>query len=294
MKKVFKWMGIVVGGLIGVIALLVIVLYFVGNARMSRAYDVQPEVVTIPTDAAAIERGRHLAVITGCTHCHGENLGGAEFFNDPAIAVAYAPNLTSGLGGAGAEFTDADWILAIRHSIDPHEGRALLIMPAEDYQHLSAEDLGAVIAYLKTLPPVDNKTPEPSYGFMGRVLIAAGAFGQPFPAEYVDHSSPLPAAPAQGATAAYGDYLVRIAGCRTCHGQELAGGPNPEPGGPPGPNLTPGGGFGGWSQETFVTAARTNKSKGMPWEDYTGMSDHELEAIFLYLRSLPALENAIK
>jgi mono/diheme cytochrome c family protein len=294
MKKILKWIGIVLGGLIGLIALVVVVLYFVGNARISRAYDIQPETVIVPTDAEAIERGRHLAEIMGCTDCHGENLGGAEFFNDPAIAVSYAPNLTSGKGGAGAEFTDADWILAIRHGIDPHQGRALLVMPAEDYRHLSAEDLGAVIAYVKSVPPVDSETPEPTYGFMGRVLIAAGAFGQPFPAEYIDHSSPLQAAPMPDATVEYGDYLVRITGCRTCHGQELAGGPHPEPGAPPGPNLTPGGSLSGWSEQTFLGAIRTRQSEWMPFESLSQMTDDELKAIWLYLQSLPAREKAIR
>ena len=294
MGKILKWIGIVLGGLIVLIVALVLGLYFVGNGRMTKKYDIQPEAVTIPTDSAAIERGQHLAEIVGCTDCHGENLGGAEFFNDPAIAVAYAPNLTSGEGGAGAEFTDADWILAIRHGIDPHQGRALLIMPAENYRHLSAEDLGAVIAYVKSVPPVDNETPEPVYGFMGRVLIAAGALSKPFPAEYIDHSSPLPAAPAQGATAGYGDYLVRIAGCRSCHGQELAGGPHPEPGGPPGPNLTPGGSLSGWSEQTFLAAFRTRQSEWMPLESLSQMTDDELKAIWLYLQSLPARETTTK
>ncbi len=295
MKKVFKWMGIVVGGLIGLIALVVIVLYFVGNARMSRAYDVQPEVVTIPTDAGAIEEGRRWATSLGCKSCHGENLSGEIMIDDSTLGYIPTPNLTPGAGGAGGEFTDADWILSIRHGIDPHEGRALLGMPSGNYFYMTDEDFGELIAYLKSIPPVDNDLGEIRLTFMTKVLLAAGAFGEnALPAEFIDHTSARPAVIAPGPSVEYGGYLVRIIGCRDCHGAELAGGKNPEPGAPPGPNVTPGGSLGTWSLEDFLTATRTRKSENMPWEDFAHMSDHELEAIFLYLRSLPASENAIK
>ncbi len=64
MGKILKWIGIVLGGLIGLIVLLVLGLYFAGNGRMTKAYDIQPEAVTIPADAAAIEQGRRWARTT--------------------------------------------------------------------------------------------------------------------------------------------------------------------------------------------------------------------------------------
>ncbi len=85
-------------------------------------------------------------------------MGGADFFNDPALAVIDAPNLTPGQGGVGAHFSDADWVRAIRHGIDP-TGRPLLIMPSRNYYHLSDEDLGKVIAYLKHALPGHSVTP---------------------------------------------------------------------------------------------------------------------------------------
>jgi mono/diheme cytochrome c family protein len=295
MKKVVKWIGVVLGSLVGLIILLLIVLYFVGNARMTKMYAIQPEAVTIPTDAAAIEQGQRWASSLGCTGCHGEDLSGEVMIDDSTLGYIPTPNLTPGEGGAGSEFTDADWVLAIRHGIDPHEGRALLAMPSANFYYLTDKDLGNVIAYLKTVPPVDNDLGEIRLTFMTKVLLAAGAFGETaLPAESIDHTGPRPSAVNAGATVEYGGYLVRIIGCRDCHGAELAGGKNPEPGAPPGPNITLGGGFGGWSQDTFVTAMRTNQNKGMPWEDYARMSDHELDAIYQYIQSLPALENALK
>ncbi len=295
LRKIFKWVGIVLGGLIGLIALLAVGLYFAGNARATKEYDIQPEAVTIPTDAAAIEQGQRWAVSLGCTSCHGENLSGEVMVDDSTLGYIPTPNLTPGEGGAGSEFTDADWVLAIRHGIDPHEGRAFLAMPSGNYYYLTDEDLGELIAYLKSVPPVDNDLGEIRLTFMTKVLLAAGAFGEAaLPAEFIDHTGARPAAIAPGATVEYGGYLVRVIGCRDCHGAELAGGKNPEPGAPPGPNITPGGASGGWSLETFISAARTSKNNGMPWEDFAHMSDHELEAIYLFLKSLPVREDAIK
>jgi len=294
-RRIFKWIGIVLASLLGVVVLLLTGLYLMGNARMTRTYSYQPEAVAIPSDAAAIERGQRWALSLGCTGCHGKDLSGAVLIDDSTLGYVSGPNLTPGKGGAGEEFTDADWVLAIRHGIDPHEGRALLVMPSSDYYYLTDEDLGELIAFLKSIPPVDNDLGEIRLTLMAKVLLAAGAFGETvLPAESIDHTGARPAVIASGATVEYGSYLVRVTGCRDCHGAELAGGKSPEPGGPPGPNITPGGSLGAWSLEDFLIATRTRKSKNMPWEDFAHLSDHELEAIYLYLQSLPPLENAIK
>ena len=73
------------------------------------------------------------------------------FIDDPALGRVIAPNLTRGRGGVGATFSDADFVRAIRHGVDP-SGRPLLIMPADDYTHFSDADLGMIIAYVRSLP----------------------------------------------------------------------------------------------------------------------------------------------
>ncbi len=294
-RKLFKWVGIGLGGLIGVLALLIVSLYLMGNARASKLYSIQAEDIAIPNDAAALEQGQRWASSLGCTGCHGDDLSGDVLIDDSTLGYIPTPNLTPGEGGAGGEFTDEDWVLAIRHGIDPHEGRALLGMPSANYYFLTDEDLGELIAYLQTIPPVDKDLGEIRMTMMTKVLLAAGAFGEAaLPAEIIDHTGTRGSVVEPAASVEYGDYLVRVIGCRDCHGAELAGGKNPEPGGPPGPNLTPGGGFGSWSQETFTTAMRTNSGNGMPWDDFAFMSDHELEAIYFYLQSLPVMEDALK
>ena len=70
--------------------------------------------LAIPTDTAAIARGRHLTQILGCTACHGENLAGRVMADIPAVGRLVSANLTAGKGGRGAVFTAADWGRAVR------------------------------------------------------------------------------------------------------------------------------------------------------------------------------------
>jgi len=290
MRKVFKWVAIVIGAVIGLIVLAVAGIAINTNARMNRTYDRQPEAVTIPTDATSVEHGRKWAAVY-CTGCHGEDLAGTVMFEDPSLGRIEASNLTAGLGGVARVYSDADWVQAIRHGV-ASDGKPLLVMPAGDYYYLSDADLGAIIAYVKSLPPVDKEVGGYELSLMARILEAMGAFGETLPAENIDHTGPRPAAPDPGVSMAYGEYLVATFGCRTCHGGELAGGKDPNPEAPPGPNLTPGGALRGWSEEDFVTAARTRVSRWMPWKGLSHMADDELEAIWLYLQLLPPRESA--
>lgn len=288
MKKVLKRIGIVLGGLIGAIIIAVLGLSFRANARLNKTYDVQPEAVTIPVDADAIAEGERLASFY-CTGCHGTNLGGKDFFSDPALAVVDAPNLTPGNGGVGNQYSDADWVRAIRHGIDP-PGKPLFVMPAKDFYFLNDEDLGQIIAYLKDLPPVDNAANDFSFSLMGRVFLGTGVFGDVLNAQTINHTGPRPEAPSAGVTAEYGEYLVKTFGCSNCHGERLSGGQDPAPGAPAGPNLTPGGHLGSWTEAAFITTVRTRQNEWMPFESLAKMSDDELRAIWTYLQSLPKLE----
>lgn len=49
---------------------------------------------------------------------------------DAPFAQIYSANLTPGKGGAGSEFSDADFIRALRQGVD-NQGRALVVMPAQ-------------------------------------------------------------------------------------------------------------------------------------------------------------------
>jgi len=286
-KKILRWIGFGLGGLIIVAAVLVGVLYTRGNARLTKKYDIQTESLVIPANAESVELGKHWASAL-CMDCHGEDLAGEALVDDQTVGFVPAPNLTAGEGGAGGEFTDADWVRALRHGVDP-EGRALIGMPSMNYYYMNDQDLGALIAYIKTVPPVDHDMGEPTLSFMGKVLLAAGGFGNNIlPAEVIDHTGMRPDVIEPGTNVQYGSYLVRLGGCRDCHSENLTGGNSPEPGAPHAPDLTPNGPVGTWSKDTFIISVRTMKGKGMPWAELRPLSDSDLEAIFLFLQSLPA------
>lgn len=159
-RKILKWVGIVLGSLVGLLVLAFVVLYSIGSAKWNKLhgkYDVPVETIIIPIDQASIARGEHITTIRICRSCHTETLSGQSEIVPGLITFTF-PNVTAGAGGVGVTNTDEDWVRAIRHGVG-HDGRGLVIMPARNFYNLSDEDLGALIAYLKTLPPVDNEMP---------------------------------------------------------------------------------------------------------------------------------------
>ena len=301
MKKVFRVIGIVLGGLLGLLVIAGVVLYFIGSARLDKTYAIQVENVTIPTDEQSIARGRHLAeAVTVCQVCHGDQLQGTVLEDQPMLVILTAPNLTSGRGGIGAGLSDADFIRAIRHGVSP-QGRALMIMHSDAFHNLSQQDLADVIAYVKSVPPVDNDLPETQAKMLGRILVPLGVFDSNtvplLPAEKIDQNAPFAEMPVQGVNAKYGAYLMSITLCRMCHGPDLAGGNVPDSS-RIAPNLTRGGELGAWTEAQFVAALKTGTTPSghqldsdlMPWKVFRRMTVDELKAIWLYLRTLPALE----
>lgn len=306
MRRFLKWFGIIAGGLLGVSLVLLVVLFFVGSRKENRTYDVEISSVAVPTDAASIARGKHnIEAVWLCQVCHRQNLAGPDvdeckvvsctgFADDLLFGRLMPRNLTSGRGGTGSVFTDEDYVRAIRHGIG-RDSKSLLIMPSQVFNKISNEDLGAIIAYLKTLPPVDNELAESGLAPLGRILAVFE--GSLLPAALIDHNAPRPPSPVAGVTAEYGEYLAGI--CTLCHGERLSGGVVPyDEGGTKAPNITPGGAPGSWTRSQFVDTIRSGiNPKGklldpefMPWNRFTQMTGDELDAIWLYLQSLPATE----
>jgi cytochrome c553 len=297
-RKIIKWIGIMLGSLVGLLVLALITLYIIGTVKWNRLhgkYDVPVETITIPTDQASIARGEHIATIRMCGHCHMDNFSG-QTARVPGLVTLSVPNLTSGEGGVGANNTDLDWVRAIRHGVG-HDARGLVLMPSRVWYYLNDEDLGALIAYLKTLPPVDNELPPTDLGPLGRVMLTLGKL----PPEIVpnvtviNHDAPRPMAPEPGVTVEYGEYLARP--CALCHGSDFNGQTIREGGNVYiALNLTRGGEVGFWSEQQFIETMRTGVTPGghplkdfMPWKYFGQMTDEELKAVWLYLRSLPAL-----
>lgn len=290
MKRVLKWVGYIIGGLIVVLCLAVGTIYAITSSHMSKSYSTNVPALTIPTDSASIARGQHLAVTVGkCQGCHGDNWAGTDFSNDAMFARLSSANLTSGKGGIGGQYTDLDWVRTLRYGIN-RQGKSVVFMPAEAYTHFNDTDLSQIIAYLKTLPPADmTVTPAKSIGPIGRAIYLFA--GLPlFPAELIDHDMPRPVI-TEAPSVEYGKYLVDAGGCRNCHGENLAGSKQGEV---VTPNLTPSGELGKWTEADFVKVIRTGVrpdgrtlSTFMPWTLMKGLSDTELSAYWAYLHSLP-------
>lgn len=296
MKTFLKWLGILVGGIVGLalIGLLGYYLYWLSQAR--RTIDVEVVTFEIPTDEASIARGEILVDIVRCTECHDGDLSGAVWTNQLLTGTFGPSNLTPGENGI-AHYTDEDYIRAIRHGLGP-DGKPLIYMPSNFYVDLNQEDLGDIIAYLKSLPP--SSEPGPPNGRSGPLLwnfVLGNPQGLPA-VKMIDHEAvaEIPIGPDPSDTLAYGEYLALP--CRSCHGPDFAGVPQLERLLVPSPNITPYN-IGHWTEEQFFTAMREGivpdgsyiPQALMPWDAIGRLTDEELHAIWVYLRSLPPVAN---
>jgi mono/diheme cytochrome c family protein len=288
--KALKWLGYIVGGLVVIILLAVGTVYAITASRMSKSYSTTVPSIPIPADSASIARGEHLAVSVGkCQGCHGDDWAGKIVSNDVMFARLTSANLTKGKGGIGGEYTDQDWIRALRYGVG-RNGKSLLFMPAEAYTHFNDTDLGQIIAYLKTLPPADMTIEKKrSVGPIGRAVYLLAGFPL-LPAAIIDPDMPRPVI-AESSNAEYGKYLVDAGGCTGCHTQNLGGSTS---GGMKTPNLTRSGELGKWTEADFVKALRTGihpsgrvLSAEMPWPYMKGLTDTELAAMWEYLHAIP-------
>jgi cytochrome c553 len=290
MRKILKWLGRLAAGVMAMVLVVLAAAYGLSAWRMARVYRIDPPVPVVPNDAAAIARGDHVASIRGCKDCHGQDLGSATFINDPLVARLSGTNLTP--GGPGGKLSNVDLVRAIRHGVAP-DGRSLLFMPAQEFSHLSDEDVGDLLAYLHSIPAVNRTPPANRVGPLGRVLFVAGKIPL-LPAEIVNHHA-VPAKPLVATTAAYGAYLA--AACTGCHGPGFSGGhiPGTPPDWPDAANLTPGPtGLAGWSEADLKRALRQGIAPGgralktdyMPVRVTKNMTDQEISALYAYLSGL--------
>lgn len=295
MKRTLRWSGYTFSSVLGIVVLAAGYVYFASEGRLNETYDVQPPSISFSADSAAVARGKHIATTRGCADCHGDNLGGRAFADNFIMGRIYGTNLTSGQGGVGGTYSDADWVRAIRHGIGP-DGTPLILMPSYEYYYLSDRDLGALIAYLKQLPPVDRPDVGTAPGPMARLMVLTGELK--LAAEVVDHDAPHPEAPPAGPTVAYGEYLSKT--CTGCHGTDFSGGPIPAapPDWPPATNLTPDSttGIGTWTPADFVRALREGTRPDgstidpiMP-RQMGQFTDEEITALWKFLRTVEPVQ----
>jgi mono/diheme cytochrome c family protein len=295
---------LVIGG-VGVVGLLAIsfavlstTMHFASASELQRRVEVNCRPVHIPVDdPAALARGEYLVKnVMGCMHCHGEDLGGFAVVDEWPMGRIYGPNITMGEGSVVREFEPVDWVRVIRHGVTK-DGRRALLMPSQDWWNFSDADLGAAIAYVKSVPPVDRPRVTSSLAILGKMLVATGEV--PFSYDLLDHSAGRPEAE-PGPTREWGEVMVGA--CIGCHGHGLSGGkiPGAPPSWPAAANITTHEeqGIGKWSREDFFTLLRKGKRPdgrqlgepmvGPAGSFFAGLTDDDVTALWEYLRTVPA------
>ncbi len=286
-----------------------------------------PPDIAVAMTPARIERGKYLfTTLLDCDGCHSERdfsrLGGPVVVSgrgqgqvmqlEGLPGQVTAPNITPDKETGIGAWSDGEKIRAIREGISK-DGRALFpLMPYPGYRYLSDSDVQALVAYVNTLPAVRNYVPRSNISFFVAMMVRG--VPTPVPARGVPDIDP-------DGGEIYGEYLVSIAGCEECHTQQKRGQADASmrfAGGrvfttPRGTvlssNITPDKetGIGKWDYLRFrdrMHGFRQYAEAGypnvgpdrftlMPWIAYSNIADQDLEAIFLYLRSRRAIENAV-
>ena len=280
-KRLLRWFGIALGSLaaFGIIAYAVV--YVLSERVLRRTYQVPAVAITIPTDPASITEGRRLATIRGCFGgCHGKQAEGVVMFDEPMIGRVVAPNLAA----AVRKYSDAELVGIIRNGVRPG-GRSMMVMPAEAFVVLTDEDLGRIIAFLKSLPTVAGPDPSVSLGPLGRIGIAIGKFKTA--AQLIAETVPPPVATSE--EAAYGWYLARTT-CSPCHGTSLGGDSNPDFSSPSLQVVA------AYSPESFAQLLRTGVALGartldtmspLARNNLSYFTDAEIAALYSYLHAMP-------
>ena len=279
MKRFFKWTGVAI---IAIVAVLLIVIYAGSEYRLRQTFDIAATPIAVPTDSAGLARGRHIFETRGCEGCHGAGLAGSVFFDQPLLARLVAPNVVRAIRG----YSDPQLARLIRHGVRPN-GHGVAVMPSSMFYNLDDADLGALIAYLRTLPDKGTDTlPATSMRLLARIGIVTGKYNLE-PANIVHDA----ARPVNGPDPeARGEYIAKST-CTECHGQRLEGGETT-------PALSI---VGGYSQPEFTRLLR----EGVPRDGHkltlmaevatsrlVRLSDDEVAALYSYLsRELASSKN---
>ena len=288
MKKILKVSLWAVGSLGTVVSLAIAALYINSERRLDRVIDVAVAAVPYASGPQSLEHGKYL-YLTRCSECHGTDGSGRVFIDEPNGLHISGANLTRVTGGPVSNYTERDWVRAIRHGIKPN-GRPTFIMPSEDFNRLSDPDLADVVAYVRSLPPKDGPGKVIRLPLFVKLAYGAGVLKDA--AEKIDHSIPPSPPVAVGVTAEHGRYVAQS--CIGCHGRDLRGGPivGAPPDWPAAATLVGASSvFARYERaEQFKAMLRTRTrpdgtkaNAAMPVNEH--LSDTDLEAMFLYFKS---------
>lgn len=282
--------------------------------RLGRASAAATAVILLLSGAVSaetpLERGAYLAnSILACGNCHTPRgpdgpiadkvLAGGNPFEAPPFSV-FSSNLTPDRATGVGAWSDAELKTAIVEGERPDGVPLAPIMPYAFYHVMLPSDLDALVAYLRSVPPVANEVPAPVYRQIIRAEPPPGFEKPPTKAEFATPEG-------------RGKYLVGIGHCMECH---TTRGPHGEPdfaggfgaGGMeiPGPwgvsvaaNITSSKakGLGDWTDAEIKRAITEGVSRDgrklkppMAFASYARMKPEDVDAIVAYLRTVPAVE----
>lgn len=289
-----KWVGFVLSGLLTLLLGAVLVVALMGTSKLAANYNASHPVANVKVAGTPEQVARGERIAHGCAGCHGTNgqlpLSGQNFgegFPFP-IGTLYARNLTP--GGELKDWSDGEVLRALREGVHK-SGRSLVIMPSKAFHNFGDEDAQAIVAYLRSQAAVTPDAPPNNVNVIAALLIAT--MGEGILSVQPPIAGPV-VAPPEGVSAAYGEYLTKVIGCRDCHGENLQGGA--VGGGPDAGAAVPSlSGVKNWSEADFVKTIRTGTlptgemlKEGMPWKDISAATtDDNLKAIYQYLKTIP-------
>jgi mono/diheme cytochrome c family protein len=294
-KRIFRIVFLAIGALVVLAALFVGYIHFGAGQMMDKSYaHVQRQPIDVPTDSASIREGQRLANINGCTNCHGAGLEGRVIISPDStpLGMFAAPNLTHGQGGLGDSLSTLQWVRLLHDGIK-RNGKGARLMPAHQTSYLPAKQLGQIIAFVRSRPPVNGSQPEIKTTLLSKALLLFNQF--PFDARHIDHQAPLPES--LGTTPLERGKVLSHA-CSGCHRENLAGGNGVEPGSPAIPAINAGSRIAKGGLEVFKNAIRNGKAPAggrllvaryMPWP-YMKYTDEELSDLYAYLSQVQAKE----
>ena len=306
--------------LLGLVALVVVAGAVFVASRQHLKFEAPFPSVAASTDTAVIARGRYIVRdIANCAQCHGDPkqheqlVAGADvplsggFTFDIPPGKFHVRNITPDDETGIGKVPDGAIARALRNGIGP-DGRALL--PFMEMQGLADDDLVAVVSYLRTQSPVHNLVPAHEYTLLGSVVKAT------ILANPVGPAQPPPVTSPRGATVENGRYLVEAVGlCWACHtnrdpktgalvGPRFGGNPEFTDENDPGhiwapPNITSDpatGRLGTMTEDEFVNRFRAGRlipNSPMPWQGFQRMGEADLRAMYMYLKSVPPVNNDV-
>ena len=132
-------------------------------AISSQAADY-PEIDYSKVDnSALVRKGEYLAKASDCIACHTDSLHGGKAFAgglglETPFGAFYSPNITADKKTGIGNWSDADFIAAVRHGAGPG-GNKFPVFPYLYYNKMSDEDVLAIKAYLFAVPKVEAEPP---------------------------------------------------------------------------------------------------------------------------------------